>query len=145
MAKKFIWSDLYSLDNKELDGEHRKLISIYNEMVEYMEMEKPTDELARLLSELTDYSLIHFNNEDNYMKQIKYPLYTKHISYHRQYIYKVAMFNVELMSPTPPDPGKILRFINQWWKVHILKHDKLFEEYKKTNSPDLEYSSGYFK
>lgn len=90
---------------------------------------------------MTDYSLKHFKKEEAYMQELNYHKLTKHKMYHRDYIYKVAMYNVDLLSVNPPDPKEIVEFLAEWWTNHIMKIDMDFENYKKETGKDANYSA----
>ena len=59
----------------------------------------------------------------------------------RNYIYKVAMYNVDLSGANPPEPQEIITFIEKWWRKHILINDRDFERYKKETNSTAVYSS----
>ncbi|MDD3721449.1 MAG: hemerythrin family protein [Lutibacter sp.] len=134
-VKKIVWTNKLSIGNPVVDYDHNKLLDIFNNLVELIENKKNDQEFAKILSKMTDYSLNHFKKEEEYMRKMSYPLLDEHKSYHRDYIYKVAMFNVDLSNNNPPDPKEITAFLEEWWTNHILIHDNKYEKYKnKTQS-----------
>jgi len=95
--KKRIWTSKLSIGNEDADNEHKKLLGIFDDLVEFIENKKDNrEEFAEILSKMTDYSRNHFKNEEEYMKKMSYPKLAEHKNYHRDYIYKVAMYNVNL-------------------------------------------------
>ncbi|MDP3359315.1 MAG: hemerythrin family protein [Lutibacter sp.] len=138
-VKKIAWIDALSIGNKEIDYEHNKLLEIFNDLVELIENKKDRREFARILTKMTDYSLNHFKREEEYMRKMSYPFIGEHKNYHRDYIYKVAMYNVDLLSMTPPDPIDIIEFLEKWWTNHILNHDHKYEQYRSKIESVLTY------
>ena len=116
---------------------------MYNDLVDLIEQNKNREEFAKILSKMTDYVLKHFKQEELYMQELSYPKLTEHQQYHRDYAYKVAMYNVDSLSANPPDPKEILEFLEKWWKNHILNVDIDYENYKKKNELDISYRT-YF-
>lgn len=136
--KMTLWDKL-SIDNPEIDKDHKKLLEVYNDLVDLIEFKKSREEFARILSMMTDYSLIHFKREEKYMELLSYPKIGEHIVLHRNYIYKVAIYNTNLLSPNPPNPQKIIKFLNDWWLNHILEIDSDYEKFKKENKLNVSY------
>ena len=137
--KKRIWTSKLSIGNEDADNEHKRLLGIFDDLVELIENKKDRKEFAEILSKMTDYSLNHFKNEEEYMKKMAYPKLAEHKNYHKDYIYKVAMYNVDLLSINPPEPKEIIEFLEKWWTNHILVHDISYERYKNEFQPDLLY------
>jgi hemerythrin-like metal-binding protein len=127
-AEKFTWKLEMSIGNPKIDEEHIKIMNIFNTLVDIHNGIGYHDEFARVLTEMTNYALQHFEKEELYMKQFEYPKIESHIEMHRKYIYKVAMFNVNYRIDTEVD--EVLIFINQWWNNHILGADMEYENYR---------------
>jgi hemerythrin-like metal-binding protein len=138
-VKKIVWTQELSIGNEDVDYDHNKLLDIFNDLVELIDYNKDRQEFAKILTRMTDYSLNHFKKEEKYMREMAYPLLNEHKSYHRDYIYKVAMFNVDFLNINPPDPKEIISFLEKWWTNHILTHDDKFEKYNN----EIEFGSTY--
>jgi len=63
--EKLVWTNELSLNNEDIDREHKKLIEIYNELIDLCELNHNREEFARILTEMTDYGLIHFRKKKN--------------------------------------------------------------------------------
>ncbi|MGD2033938.1 MAG: bacteriohemerythrin [Bacteroidales bacterium] len=137
--EKIEWTSKFSIGNSKIDDDHKKLISIYNDLVDLIEFQKNREEFAKILTEMTDYSLIHFKKEEEYIEKLLYPKLKEHINYHKDYIYKVAMYNINLLSADPTSPEEIIRFLKKWWINHILSADLDYESFKKETKSDAEY------
>jgi hemerythrin len=137
--KKGIWSNKLSIGNTDIDNEHIKLLGILDDLSELIEYKKDRQEFAEILTKMTNYSLNHFKNEEEYMRNLSYPKLAEHKNHHRDYVYKVAMDNVNLLSINPPDPKEIIEFLEKWWINHILSHDISYERYKNEIQSDLHY------
>ena len=137
--EKLIWIEEFSVDNTNIDTVHKSLIDIYNNLIEYVESKRNLNEFAMILSKMTDYSLVHFKKEEEYMQKMSYPELTEHRRLHKDYIYKVAMYNANLLGINPPEIKEIINFIYIWWVDHILKIDKKYEDYKKEIHSDVKY------
>jgi len=134
------WTDELSIGNTNVDKDHNKLIEIYNNLVDLIQLDGNREEFAIILSKLTDYTLSHFRKEEDYMQKFSYPNISIHKSYHTDFMYKVALFNVDLLSTNPPDPKSIIKFVDKWLINHIMKSDKDYEIYKNEIHSDAAYS-----
>jgi len=74
------------------------------------------------------------------MQKFSYPKLKEHKQYHRNYIYKVAMYNVDLLHANPPELIEIIKFLKEWWINHILKIDSDYEKYKNKTHSDVKYT-----
>lgn len=138
-VKKRIWTNELSIGNSAVDYEHKKLLEIFNDLAELIEYKKDRQEFAKILTKMTDYSLIHFKREEEYMEKLSYPILARCKSSHRNYIYNVAMYNFDLSSTNQPDPKDIIAFLENWWTNHILIHDDKYEKYKNEIEPLITY------
>ena len=137
--EKLIWTAEFSIGNTNIDTVHKSLVDIYNDLIEYTESKRNRIEFAMILSKMTDYSLVHFKKEEKYMQKMSYPELTEHKRLHKDYSYKVAMYNIDLLGINPPEIKEVINFIHIWWVDHILKIDKKYEDYKKEIHSNVKY------
>jgi len=138
---KMNWTSELSIGNRNIDKDHKKLIEVYNDLIDLITLRKSREEFAVILSKMTDYSLKHFKKEEAYMEEFNYPKLTEHRKHHYDYSYKVAMYNVDLLGIHPPDPQEIIEFLEKWWTNHILNVDIHYENHKKNIGSDASYTA----
>ena len=63
------WDDSLSVNVTEIDDQHKKLIGTLNDLYDAMDDGKGNDVLGKILKELTDYTVYHFQTEENYFKK----------------------------------------------------------------------------
>lgn len=138
--EKFVWDSSFSVGDSKIDEDHKKILDIYNELLEYISSQgNLKNEFARILSQMTDYSLTHFQREELYMQNISFPHLREHKDAHRNYIYKVAMYNVNFLGPDSLDPEEVLNFLKGWWINHIIKLDSSYAKYKSAIESTVQY------
>jgi hemerythrin len=137
--EKINWTNDFSIGNIDIDRDHKKLLDIYNDLVDLIESNKNNEEFAEILSKMTDYTLNHFGKEETYMQKFGYPKFTEHRQYHSNFIEKVAIYNFNLLSSNPLDPKEIIKFLVRWLIEHILKSDMDYEKYKKKIQSNATY------
>ena len=137
--EKIIWSGDFSIGNTDIDIVHKEWVNIYNDLIEYTESKENREAFAMILTKMTEYSLMHFKKEEEYMQKLNYPDLSDHKRLHKDYSYKVAMYNIDLLGVNPPSINEIISFIDNWLIDHILKIDKKYEDYKKEIHSDVKY------
>lgn len=134
------WKEAFSIGNTAIDHDHKKIIEIYNGIVESASKgENNRGECARYLTEMTNYALSHFKKEENYMQQFSYPEFKEHRHYHMEYIYEVSMFNLNFFDVGKKDTLKVLKFLRDWWINHIQNIDRKYEEYREHIRAEASY------
>lgn len=141
LPEKIMWTDDLSIGNDNIDEDHHRLINIYNDLIDLVKFKKGNKEFARVLTEMTDYSLKHFKKEEKYFISFNYPNVVDHKNQHKEYIYKVAMYNIHMLDANPPDPNEIIDFLGNWWTKHIKVTDFEYEQFRIQNG----FTSSYEK
>jgi hemerythrin len=137
--EKINWKDEFSIGNIFIDQDHRKIMAIYNGLIDMMNRGSTRGECAQFLNEMTNYALTHFRKEETYMKYFSYPKFEQHRRYHMEYIYKVSMYNVTFSDTDDFQPYDMMDFLKKWWMEHIQKIDRDYEEYKNHIHSDAQY------
>lgn len=123
------WSDDYLIGVENIDRQHKKLFEIANKAYDLLRNEFYTDKFDRIveiLSELKEYTVFHFQTEEDYMQQIGYKkLFSQKIE-HQNFINKINAVNLkEIDKNQEQSILDILDFVTSWIKHHILEVDKL--------------------
>ena len=130
------WDDDLCMGLPEIDRQHKKLISMINQMDEETRAGKGKDVISEILDELIIYSATHFRMEEKYFDQFGYADSEVHKQEHAALAEKIDKFAAELANA---DEGRLravveelMSFLGIWWKYHILdtdmKYAKLFRE-----------------
>lgn len=122
-CKPIAWSEALTVNEGRIDNQHKEIFEIINSFVFENKSHSGTARLAELLSKLTDYSLVHFKEEEHYMKINKFPLLAEHRLSHKHYIKKVALFNLNYSNMQPTNAEEVCDFLIKWWTNHILEKD----------------------
>lgn len=122
------WRDEFLLGIEEIDKQHRQLFRIATDIHALLKNQLITDkydQILKLISELKDYTIFHFNSEEQYMQSIGYRKFFSHKVEHNDFIEKIN--NVDL-DKIDRDHEQylldILEFVVNWISVHILETDK---------------------
>jgi len=120
------WSSDYSVGIAEINEQHKKLVSILNSLVVSLSEFTQDSNLSRLLKELADYSVYHFQTEEKYMKKFNYPGYEAHFREHEDFKSKIITFIDQYEKKEAVLTVDLLEFIWEWLKNHIAGSDKKY-------------------
>ena len=115
-----------------IDEQHARLFEIANEAYTLLKNDFTIDKYDKvidLVDELKDYTVFHFNAEEEYMYSINYKRrFTQKIE-HDAFIKKINEVDYKTIDS---DPDKyileLLELLNQWLTGHILHNDKLISK-----------------
>ena len=123
------WSDELSIGIPEIDAEHQKLVAILNQLDEAMKTGRGTRIMGNILTQLVDYTGVHFSSEEKQMADADYPDLHLHESQHRQLVEKVERFQQDFIINHRRITRDMMQFLKYWLTNHILVDDKAFGKY----------------
>lgn len=122
------WKEEYSLGVEKIDRQHRKLFEIAGRVYELLKDElriDKYDKIVAILEELKDYTVYHFQSEEEYMRSINYRKYLSHKVRHDDFIEKISSVDLYQVDHRQEQHLlEILEFIVNWIDSHILGEDK---------------------
>jgi hemerythrin len=125
------WKESYSIGNKMIDEQHKKLFELCDKIVELHHDEFVIDKYDRivvLISELRDYTSFHFHQEEAYMLKINYAGYEDQKVDHENFIKKLLDVNLRDIDENQDEYiESLLVFVLEWICDHIVKKDKLIK------------------
>lgn len=120
------WSTALSVHVEEIDRQHMKLIEMINTLVNAMQMGAGKAQVEEILSEMAQYAEVHFATEENYFRKFQYPEAEAHGAEHRQFVEEVSKLRTEYDRGVQGLSIKVLAFLSDWLRNHILDSDKKF-------------------
>jgi len=119
----FKWKESYSINNKQIDEEHRKLFSIALKALDIPQYGKKKY-IRNILKELNKYMQEHFAHEEEFMLSINYPEYENHKEIHRQIIMQMNVFiNTIPELSIAQFERKLIEYMDVWLINHIIIED----------------------
>ncbi len=115
-----------------IDEQHARLFEIANEAYTLLKNDFTIDKYDKvidLVDELRDYTVFHFNAEEEYMDSINYKRrFTQKIE-HDAFIKKINEVDYKTIDNNPDKYIlELLELLNQWLTGHILHNDKLISK-----------------
>jgi len=121
------WEGSFSVNNREIDDQHKKWIAIINEL--HDSMMKGDISLGMTLNtmkSMKEYVKYHFEYEEEYMRKINYPGMTEHIKIHARFYVLISQYYNDLQSGKMVLNSEIMSILMNWLKDHILNTDKKY-------------------
>ncbi|ANC92851.1 hemerythrin [Azospirillum humicireducens] len=124
------WDESMSVGVAVLDDEHRRLLDLFNGLLESGITPANREELSSLLASLRDYVAVHFAREEAMMERCGYPELDGHLAAHRYFADEVEKLarDFEGDNPTMLRVDLIL-LLKDWFVEHIQQTDSLYKPY----------------
>ena len=122
---KFHWSDL-SVNNENIDNQHKHIFDILDHLNMLSSEASKKSQFALLLTDLTEYGLSHLKEEEKFMAENQYPGLEEHKKVHKEYLLKIATFNIKFNKTYQQE---VVDFLKNWWFNHISIMDMQYRDF----------------
>jgi len=118
------WNDGLNLGVKALDDDHKKLLQIINRLSSAIGNDVTDSIINDIFSNLEEYTLIHFNREEAYLKECNCIKLNEHIKQHNIFRNKIPELKVKLLSSKNITTAQeISVYLTDWLLNHIIEED----------------------
>ena len=131
MAQFVQWTQEIEVGIQEIDEQHKQLVRMLNDLFEVMIGKDPTrDEVARqTLTELLEYTRVHFAVEESLFRIFDYPDYARHKREHDRLKEEVREIEQRVHNGEKRIDSALLIFIKNWITTHIQEEDKRYSPF----------------
>jgi methyl-accepting chemotaxis protein len=133
LLKSFVWNKNLETGIAEMDEEHKILVGKINHLIKSLEsyrINKSKEELLTSFSDLANYTILHFKDEEDFMRRIEYPYLSSHQKIHQKLIENVVAFGDQIKAETLDDE-RLVSFLRNWLISHIMGVDMKYSEHSK--------------
>lgn len=119
--------------NELIDSQHKELIDRINKLLDSCEDSNAKLVAVKTLDYLSDYTVFHFNAEEELQKELEYPGYEKHKAQHEDFKKTISELDEMLQEEEGPSAAfveKIEKNVINWFYTHIEGFDRSVAEYK---------------
>ena len=118
------WQDKYSVNIREIDDQHKKLIDMINELHDAMMAGQGKEVMTQVLDKLASYCVSHFATEERLMSTHGFPGFDEHKEKHEKMTAKVKQLQQGLaQSGTAVMSNDVMTFLKSWLDKHIMGTD----------------------
>jgi len=122
-----VWEPSYNLGIPIVDEQHRGIVSTINSLCYAIQNKHGNEMLKPVIGMVTEYTRIHFEIEEDFLKKCGYPNLENHRILHKELTN--ALSHTSKDSIWNKDPQEFLEFLKNWWINHICKEDRVFSHY----------------
>ena len=120
---KLIWKENeYSVGHTEMDDQHKMIFSIINDL--FSKENGSAKSKIDVLTQLIDYSNVHFSSEEEMLNDISYAERFEHALLHDEYNKKLVYFLEHINDISIEE---IYEYARHWWSSHILVDDMKYK------------------
>lgn len=120
------WSENFSVNNNEIDQQHRKLIEIINHVALVIKNhDYSMEELLNIVDGLDKYIREHLSYEEILMRTYSYPELLVHENQHNLLRIKMDEINIFNVDNSRKFYDDMLVYLVEWLSIHIMNSDKL--------------------
>jgi hemerythrin len=128
-----VWNEQYSVKVKELDNQHKKLFEIINKLDNHMRQGKGKEILGSVLTDMVDYTKVHFAAEERILRDAGYPDYDRHKAIHEIVTEKVGTIRKKYLDGNGTHLSiEAMNYLNDWLAKHILGTDRKYSAHLMT-------------
>jgi len=131
------WKEEYLVGIESIDEQHKKLFARMDALTLALYKGQAVSEIEELVDFLDEYTVYHFNHEEDLMMKYRYPDMLKHIELHKKFKSILFSFKSEF-NKRGPSHNLALRLEKEiivWYKNHILIVDKKMSMYLNEKMP----------
>jgi len=123
------WNEKLSIKIKSIDEQHKKLIEILNDFYDNIVNRSNIENTSKLIEKLKEYTVYHFAEEENYMKQFNYDYYETHKKSHELFIAQISEIEEKIKRGETVMSLEMTMFLKDWIKNHIMVVDKKYSDF----------------
>ena len=127
------WKATLSVKVEQLDQQHKRLVDMINDLYEAMKAGTGKETTETILSELIDYTLVHFADEERLLTQHGYPEIADHIVLHEVFTRQVMEYDNKIKTGCSVLTLELMMFLQTWLVGHIKCEDMKFSQFLNAN------------
>ena len=126
------WNEKLQLNIPDMDSQHKRWISILNELHEAVNSGKAAERIGLIINQLVNYTKTHLAAEEKFLKSIRYPDLAAHEAIHREMTDKVMEFQAKYDAGDRAITIQIISFVREWLVNHIQTVDRKYAQYHES-------------
>lgn len=120
------WTDRLLTGITTLDNDHKILVTLINDLYNFMSRGQGRDALGKALQELVDYTATHFKREEEAFDKTGYPEAQAHKDLHQRFVEEVLAFQKQFNEGGAAIDTKLMTLLREWLVKHIMGSDKAY-------------------
>jgi methyl-accepting chemotaxis protein/hemerythrin len=122
------WSAELELGVKMFDDQHKELVKLINRLYDAMKDNRGDEVLLSILDKLVEYTVYHFNTEEEMFAKYGYENQAQHIKIHTDLKNTALDLKQKILNGEAVIGFNVISFLENWVKNHILVEDRKYVE-----------------
>ncbi len=118
------WQTELDVGHEQIDGDHRALVGILNQVQVALEQGKDKAEISKILHFLKDHTVNHFGTEEALMVHHNFPGAPAHFAEHANLVVQVSDFLDDYRVDNHVGADALLAFFKVWLMNHTQSLDR---------------------
>ena len=127
--KDLLWSQTLSVEVKEVDDDHRRLVDLFNMLNHAVNDGSDARYIGIVMEELVNCTAWHFSHEERLMLKHGYEGMEEHKAIHRELIKSVKKLEQRILQADETMTDEDVEFLEVWLTEHILTEDMRLGSY----------------
>jgi methyl-accepting chemotaxis protein len=134
--KHYLWDDSLAIGVPKIDEQHKRLFSGVNDFIDAIEQGMGKHKLKKMFDFMIQYTVTHFDDEEQVQKQCGYPDYENHRRLHEKFKKTVLELAQEMnhYGTTEGLVKEVKRKVGDWLVTHVKGQDSKIGAYIKKNA-----------
>jgi hemerythrin len=139
MARIIKWDDRYVLEIRKLDDQHKELITVVNELVQYCiaDGDDVGPYFLNTIRASSSFAKEHFAAEERLMQAVDYPDLEEHRRQHTAFIQVILALIKEFEEGRKTVSADLACFLSAWIIGHIKISDRKYADYIRSRNISL--------
>jgi methyl-accepting chemotaxis protein/hemerythrin len=125
------WSSKIETGIKKFDDQHKELVRLLNKFYSAINEGRSKSVLGEILKELANYTVYHFQSEEEAFRQFNFPEKDEHIRIHKDLVNQVVKIIKDFEAGKDVVSVNLLQFLKEWIVKHIMGNDMRYGKYFK--------------
>ncbi len=125
----FSWNPQYNVGISKIDEQHQNLVKMINEFYVNLTTKPKKENMSKLIKGLKDYTVYHFQTEENLMTLYHFDGMVGHKKEHQEFINQINDYYERFINDQLIISIEITNFLRDWLIRHINGSDQLFGEF----------------
>ena len=127
--KDLVWDKTLSVEVKEIDEDHRRLVELFNILSHSVVEGDAADYIEAVLEELITCTVLHFRHEERLMLKYGYEDFSEHKTEHQDLIENATALQQKFLQEGKLVSSEDIEFLEHWLTEHILVADMKLGSY----------------
>jgi hemerythrin len=133
LSKALEWDSSFETGIGSIDGQHRKLFDMVNDLHDAMQQKRSKEAIGQILGRLIEYTGSHFGHEEQIFRSTSYPEETSHKQEHARLVEQVLGLQAKFNNGEAVLTQSVIEFLQDWLIKHIKGTDMRYTPHLKKN------------